>query len=339
MVNKKDDENHDDEQEAKEIREYLKTEQCPLCGGKKLAVILYELIKAPMSKPFERLQREKLILLGGCKVTGEDLFLLGLRKTFRREKGGGGFVKNKKLLYTVNIFIAVLILLNVTAVMLDSVRSIQTQWGRFLYSFEVFSVMVFTLEYFIRLWFAPLQKEYRGPVSGRIRYLFSFYALVDLIAILPFYLPLLIPMDLRFLRIIRLIRIFRILKLGHYSKSHATLREVFNKKKYELLVSVYITLIVLVVSSCLMYLFENQAQPDVFTSIPETMWWCVRTLTTISHGDAFPVTLMGKILTCLIAFMGIGLFALPAGILASGFMEAVREKHRTRCPHCKRMIN
>jgi len=157
-----------------------------------------------------------------------------------------------------------------------------------------------------------------------------FKCLVDLAAILPFYLPLGFNIDLRMLRILRVFRVFRMFKMTRYVESLNTLDEVFKAKKSELIVTLLMILILLVFASTAMYAVENQAQPDKFTSIPETLWWGVITLTTIGYGDVYPITSLGKIIGGLIAFLGIGLFALPTGILASGFAEQVQKRQEER---------
>ncbi len=166
--------------------------------------------------------------------------------------------------------------------------------------------------------------------------------MIDLMAILPFYLPKLIPFDLRFLRAVRLFRIFRLLKLGRYSESVRLLGRVLNAKKEELGVTIFAVLILLVICSSLMYYAEHQAQPEAFSSIPAAMWWGIVTLTTVGYGDVYPITLPGKILGAIIAVLGIGLFALPAGILASGFADEMQKKRSQAsgiCPYCGRKLD
>jgi voltage-gated potassium channel len=167
-------------------------------------------------------------------------------------------------------------------------------------------------------------------------------AIIDLLAILPFYLPLVLP-DFRFMRAIRLFRLFRILKLARYSDALKTFADVLNLKKEELGVTFFATLILLVVASSMVYEAENEVQPEAFANIPDAMWWGVVTLTTVGYGDIYPVTPLGKFIGSFVVISGIGLFALPAGILASGFNEVLqrrKEKHRKKmiCPHCHRYI-
>jgi len=235
-----------------------------------------------------------------------------------------------------DLFIISLISLNVLAVILGTVDSLAAKYGDFFRYFEVFSVAVFTVEYVLRLWSCTSGPRYADPVKGRLRYAVSPLAMVDLLAILPFYLPMLIPIDLRFIRALRLFRLFRLFKMGRYSTSLKVLGDVIRAKKEELLIMVFVVFLLLVIASSLMYYVEGGAQPDAFSSIPAAMWWGVCTLTTVGYGDLSPITPLGKFLGSVIALLGIGIFALPAGILASGLVEAMAKKRASRkvCPHC-----
>jgi voltage-gated potassium channel len=235
----------------------------------------------------------------------------------------------------VRVFLVSLIALNVLAVVLDSIASVAAKWAHPLYVFEIASVAVFTVEYLSRIWVAAERSEYRRPVLGRLRYLFTPLAMLDLLAILPFYLPLVFPFDLRYLRMLRMLRLA---KFGRYSRSVRILRDVLADRKHELLAAASLLAAVVVMASGLMYAVEHEAQPTVFTSIPATMWWAVATLSTMGL-DIRPVTPLGKILASLIAVCGILLFALPAGIVSSGFVEKYMEARKNRtCPHCGKAL-
>lgn len=248
--------------------------------------------------------------------------------------------KEKKLDY-VDIFIIVLIGLNVLAVILDTVPGIHARLGRFFHFFEIFSVVVFTIEYALRIWSCTVNPKFRGPVRGRIRFLLTPLALIDLLAILPFYLPMLIRVDLRFLRAMRLIRLFRLFKLGRYTESVQQFGRVLKAKRAELLMAVFIIFILLIVSSSMLFYVEHAAQPDKFSSIPEAMWWGVVTLTTVGYGDIYPITGFGKLLGAIISLLGIGLFALPTGLISAGFIEEIQKKRKgpCRCPKCGEIID
>jgi voltage-gated potassium channel len=238
----------------------------------------------------------------------------------------------------VQVFLVSLIALNVLAVIADSVASLAGKWACPLRVFEIASVVVFTAEYLLRIWVAAERAEHGHAVLGRLRYLLTPLAVLDLLAVLPFYLPLLLPFDLRYLRMLRLLRMLRMAKLGRYSRSVRILRDVLADRKSELLAAASLLASVVVMASGLMYAAEHEAQPTVFTSIPATMWWAVATLSTMGI-DMRPVTPLGKILASLIAVCGILLFALPAGIIGSGFVQKYMEARQDRiCPHCGKSL-
>ena len=222
------------------------------------------------------------------------------------------------------IFIIILIVLNVVAVVLESVQVLLLQYYRFFLAFEIFSITIFSIEYLLRLWVCTESQEYHRPVIGRIRYALTPLAIVDLLAIVPFFLPFLIPVDLRFLRVLRIMRIFRALKLIRYSAASSFMARALRREKYVIFVSLLILAVLFVLASTLMYYAEYDAQPEAFASIPHAMWWAVVTLTTVGYGDIYPVTVQGKIIGAVVAILGIGFFALPAGIIAAGFISEVR---------------
>jgi voltage-gated potassium channel len=234
-----------------------------------------------------------------------------------------------------DVSIIVLILFNIAAVVAASFDSILTTYPLLLHRFEVFSIIVFTTEYLLRLWTADF--KFPGSKAPYVRFVFSFGAIIDLAAILPFYLPFVTGIDLRFLRILRLLRMFRIFKLGRYSESMAIIGRVLKKEKEKLLTTIILTVIMIFVASTIMYYVENPAQPEVFTNIIETTWWSIATFTTIWYGDVFPITIAGKICGGLISLFGIMLIALPSGIICSGFMDELNKEKRI-CPHCGKEI-
>jgi len=237
-------------------------------------------------------------------------------------------------------FIIVLISLNIIAVILETVEPLYIRHSTLFSGFETFSVIVFTAEYVLRIWSCNADDKYSGIIRGRIRFAFTPMALIDLLAILPFYLPMVLRLDLRFMRALRLFRFVRILKIGRYSDAITMFGRAIKSKKEELVLSVVIVLLLLVVSSSMMYFVENQAQPDAFSSIPEAMWWGIATLTTVGYGDVYPVTTVGRILGGIIALLGIAMFALPTGILSSAFTEQIHRRlvKQKNCPHCGKAI-
>ena len=239
-----------------------------------------------------------------------------------------------------NAAMLTLISLNVLVVILETEPGLYGPHARLFHAFDAASVAVFTLEYLLRLWVCVLDARYASPVKGRVRFALTPLALIDLVAILPFFVPL-VAVDLRFVRAVRLLRLFRLLKMTRYSQSLHTLIEVFRAKKEQLLVTAFAGSIVLVIASSLVYLAEREIQPEAFSSIPSAMWWGVVTLTTVGYGDIYPKTAIGKIIGGLIAVLGIGMFALPAGIIASGFSEKIAQKRAGPrvCPHCGKEID
>lgn len=230
--------------------------------------------------------------------------------------------------------IILLIVGNVLAVALETVPALEAAYGPYFTAFEVLSVAVFTVEYLGRIWTAPENPGYEAPITGRLRYGSRPILVVDLLAILPFYAAGFVAVDLRMLRAFRLIRFLRLLKIARYSRSLQVLLRVLRRKKADLLIAVAANLVILTVASSLMYFVEHEVQPTEFSSIPATMWWGVITLTTVGYGDVVPVTPEGKILGAVVAVLGIGLFALPASILATGFIQEAIRDEPDRCPHC-----
>lgn len=237
----------------------------------------------------------------------------------------------------VAVLLMFLILISVTAVILETVDEYAAAYGSLFHSIEIVSVTIFTIEYVLRLWIAPLDPRYAGRF-GRLRYALSMMAVIDLAAIVPSLLPMFFPMDLLILRFFRVFRLFRLLKMSRYVESLDTLDDAIIAKKEELLVSMAMLAMLLLFSSSLMYLVENQVQPDKFPSIPATLWWGVVTLTSVGYGDTFPITPLGKLLGGVTAFLGVAMFALPTGIFAAAFADEIAKRRRKEgeccCPNC-----
>jgi voltage-gated potassium channel len=241
-----------------------------------------------------------------------------------------------------DVFLITLIALNVVALIVGTVEEIHRISPGAFQLFEITSVGIFTVEYLLRLWTCTENPSYAQPLKGRLKYLVSPLALIDLLAVLPVYLVFFVNLrglDLRFLRVMRLLA--RIVRLSRYFSSLRTLGKVVHTRRGELAAVVSVLFLLLVMASSLMFFAEHQAQPEEFASIPRAMWWSIITLTTVGYGDVFPVTAAGRLLAGVIAIVGIGLFALPAGILGSGFMEELDREARApaRCPHCGEVIN
>lgn len=259
--------------------------------------------------------------------------------------------------------LAALIVVNVVAVVAETVPCVAEAAGDLLAALETFSLVVFTAEYALRLWSAGEYPHFRGAL-GRVRWALTPGALVDLLAVAP---GLLFAGggDCRVVRILRLARLVRVVKLGRYSIALRTLRHVLTARLPELVSLAFVLLILLVLSSAAMYHLEHDAQPEAFSSIPAAMWWGIVTLTTIGYGDMTPVTTEGRMLGSLVAVLGIGMFALPAGLLGGAFVEELGRVRRaaaepatgpsaapttaplpttgatpapTRCPHCQKPL-
>jgi voltage-gated potassium channel len=242
--------------------------------------------------------------------------------------------------------IIALIVLNVLALIAESVAPVgEALWPLFR-AIDAVTAVVFSIEYIARLWSSTASSRYPHPVTGRLRYAVRPMLLIDLLAVLPFWLPFM-GVELVILRALRLVRVFRIAKVGRYFPALRLLGRVIVSRKEELVVTATVTLLLLLISSSLIYYAERGAQPDAYTSIPAAMWWAIATLTTVGYGDVYPITAAGRFLGAITAVLGIGLFALPTGILGSGFVEELEksrrtasgvEKHRT-CPHCGEPVN
>lgn len=223
-----------------------------------------------------------------------------------------------------NYFITALILLNFIAVF-AATFPIPADLERWLYRFEVFSIGVFTFEYFTRVWVSHLKWPQMPPYKARIRYLFTPLALVDLLSIVPFYLPFFFNFDLRTIRILRLFRLIQLFKLNRYTDAFSKLRSIFAQKSALFFSSLSLLTVLGTIASVFMYYAEHDAQPHVFQNGFSGLWWAVATFTTVGYGDIYPVTSMGKLISSFISVIGIGIIAIPTGLIASGFIEVHHE--------------
>lgn len=248
--------------------------------------------------------------------------------------------KGDRLSRGLNIFIMALIFLNVLAVILESVERYSEKFFTFFIWFELISIIIFSIEYVLRIWACAENPQFAG-LKGRVRFALTPLALIDLLAILPFYLPMIFPFDLRILRILRLVRVVRIIKLAKYSDSIKLLGRVLINKKEELVITFSVAIFLLVVVSSIIYFIENNAQPGVFSSIPAAMWWSIGATTRLGAGPINPITELGMVFGSMVALLSLGVFALPAGILASGLIEEIQNKPSTpaSCPSCGCKLN
>ena len=207
-------------------------------------------------------------------------------------------------------FIQILILLSLVSFSLDTLPNLSYNTRVFLDYFEVISIMIFTIEFLLRIYVS------KKPLS----YIFSFYGIIDILAILPFYLNRVL--DLRFLRAFRIFRIFRALKLLRYNKALNRFSVAFKIVKEEVTLFFIVTLVLIFITSAGIYFFENEAQPEVFKSVFHSAWWSIVTLTTVGYGDVYPITLGGKIFTFFVLMIGVGLVTVPAGLVATALSKA-----------------
>ena len=222
--------------------------------------------------------------------------------------------------------IMILIALSILSIILESFATVYARWHSAFSVFETITVIVFTVEYLLRIWTADLL--YPDAKRPRLKYVFSLMALIDLLAILPFYLPF-ISADLRFLRMMRLFRLFRLLrvfKLGRYFEALQIIMKVIKTSGPQLIMSVALCFFVMLFSAIIMYTVENPVQPEQFPNVISSLWWAICTLTTVGYGDVYPITHIGRFFASVISLVGIGIIAIPTGIIAAGFNQVISKK-------------
>ena len=253
----------------------------------------------------------------------------------------------------ISTLIMALIILSIVAVILESDAVLSEKFRMIFVGFEIFAVVVFTIEYVFRIYTASLAYPHVSKSRAVLKYITSPMAIIDFLAIIPFYIELFLwisgantgMLDLRFIRVLRLMRLLRIFKLNRYNSSMKLIGDVIREEKEKLFITIFITGILLVLSSAIIFTVEHDQQPDQFPNIYASMWWAIATLTTVGYGDVYPVTALGKVLSGVIALLGIGLVALPTGILSGSFVQAINEEkerkqreyeenHSHICPHC-----
>lgn len=247
-----------------------------------------------------------------------------------------------------NVFITLVILISIAVMVLSSVQSLDAKYSTLFDVIFFFTTIVFSIEYPLRLWSCTADPRYAEPLSGRLKWVLTPFALIDLLVVFPFYLNIFMGINLTGLVVLR---VFRVFKLIRYSDSISLIIRVV-KAQRDMLITAYLVLFIALISaSTLMFQIENLGQPEKFSSIPATMWWGIVTLTTVGYGDMVPMTTAGKLLGGCITLLGIGIFALPAGIMASGFTQELQRKFQSAkceqsdhhgniylCPHCKSEI-
>lgn len=233
-----------------------------------------------------------------------------------------------------DVGIIALILLNTAAVIVETLPGVTSAYGPALRAFELVSVVIFSVEYVLRLWSITADARYARPVGGRVRWMLTPFAIIDVLAVVPAFL---FAFDLRFLRVLR---VLRILKLGRYAESVQILGNVLRRSSKELLTSLFLVALALILTSSFMYYAERDAQPDDFSSIPTAMWWSIVALTTTGYGDVVPITGIGRVVGGITALLGVATIALPIGILSSNFIQEIEARRKAAahgpelCPHC-----
>jgi voltage-gated potassium channel len=267
-----------------------------------------------------------------------------------------------------NLALGLLIVLNVSCVVLESVESIRLHFAPAFDLFERAATAFFAVEYVSRVWASVdfRNQNYRDPLWGRLRYMRSFFALVDLVAVLPAMIGFFGAADFR---VLRLLRLLRMLKLVRHSTTFGLLFAVLREEARSISALIFVLLLTVTISGSLMYMLEGEEQPAVFTSIPAAMWWAIETITTVGYGDMVPITAIGRIIGGVVSIIGIGTLALFSGLITVGFLDqlkAYREQHpkvavaisrttitvtqgnselvtdgagRLQCPHCGGLLS
>lgn len=252
------------------------------------------------------------------------------------DKDSGAYYRASKIF---DVVISSLITLSIIAIIIRSVPWINEKFYLYFRYFEIFCLLVFFSEYALRLYSCKSSKDsnYSGNY-GRFWWFVSLSAIIDFIAFAPsmIFFVVNIPIDLRFLRALRLLRLFRLFKASRHGL--ALIKKTFYKSKRQLWITFCGAFILLITASCAMYYAENSAQPEKFKTIPDAIWWAAMTLTTVGYGDVYPITWYGKTITAFISFLGIGVFAVPTGIIAANLTDILNdgeEDDKYTCPYCK----
>lgn len=220
-----------------------------------------------------------------------------------------------------DIVSCLVLLVNITVTILYTFEEVKARCGQALLLMEAVTVAFFAVDYVLRVWTAPEINPGSSAFRATRKYVFSLTGLVDLLSFLPYYLPVFFPAGTAVFRIFRVVRIFRLFQINAYYSALNVITEVLNSKKQQLLSSVFIILVLMVASSLCMYSLENAAQPEVFSNAFSGIWWAASTLLTVGYGDIYPITIAGKIISIFITFLGVGMVAIPTGIISAGFVD------------------
>lgn len=260
----------------------------------------------------------------------KEFAVLNQNRTFRQKIHALVFTSHYggKLQSIFDSFIVIWVIISVLTVILESVSSIEYALNIQFVILDTMAVTFFTIEYCMRLYSCVEEPEYKHAITGRLKMAKSASSMIDFLAIVPFFLEAFLHhlLDLRFLRVFRLLRL---LKLTRYTGATGTLTTVITREWPVLATSAFIMLLMVVLTASLGYLFEHDAQPDKFENIPQSIYWAVITLASVGYGDIAPITPMGRIMTIILALLGIGIFALPAALLSSAFTDQLRIERET----------
>lgn len=216
---------------------------------------------------------------------------------------------------------AAAIILNLTATILMTFEEIRVPYGHLLNFVIQLTLIFFIVDYVFRIWTAKFQYEAFSEGKAILKYVFSISGLIDLLSFLPEYLPFFFPGGTIAFRMVRIVRIFRLFRINYYFDSLSVIAAVLKSRKQQLISSVFIIMVLMVASSLCMYSLEHEAQPEVFDNAFSGIWWAASTLLTVGYGDIYPITTLGKIFGIFITFLGVGVVAIPTGIISAGFVE------------------
>ena len=220
-----------------------------------------------------------------------------------------------------NILNCLVLLVNLAVTILYTFDRMEQMYGGALLLIEAVTVAFFAIDYVLRVWTAPAAFPDRTEIRAIRKYIFSFTGLIDLLSFLPYYLPIFFPAGAAVFRIFRVVRIFRLFQINAYYSAMNVITEVLRSKRQQLASSVFIIFVLMLASSLCMYSLENAAQPEVFSNAFSGIWWAVSTLLTVGYGDIYPITIPGKIVSIFITFLGVGMVAIPTGIISAGFVD------------------
>ncbi len=235
-----------------------------------------------------------------------------------------------------DLLVMILIILNVITIVISTYDNTADWLVVFSYTVETICVFVFGIEYLLRLWTSDLLFPECGKIKARVKYIFSFMAIVDLLSIMPFSLPFVPDIDQRVADVFRIIRLLRVFKLHRYTTALSSMQIVLKRKASQLTSSVSVIFLLIIITSVIIYNIESEAQPDVFINAFSGFWWSVATFTTVGYGDIVPITEIGKLFSSFIAFLGLGLLAIPTGIISAGYVELDNERHEKEL---KKLVN